>query len=174
MAFFHCTFSLSVIFIGIAGQPLLRLIGSNVTLVTEWIWIAMAFAWFFDRYGALHLQFYSITNDIIWHIANGITGILFISFSFIFASIMKMGVISFPIALIISDLVFFCWYAAKIIYLIDFRVLNTGQHLSVIIAAFTCFQIYSLSVIMIKLQRHTEFLPERSITVNGSRQSSAA
>lgn len=113
MRFSLLTFSLSVIFIGIAGQPLLRLIGSNVTLVTEWIWIAMAFAWFFDRYGALHLQFYSITNDIIWHIANGITGILFISFSFIFASIMKMGVISFPIALIISDLVFFCWYAAR-------------------------------------------------------------
>lgn len=107
------TFSLSVILIGLAGQPLLRLIGSNVTLVSKWIWIAMAFAWFFDRYGALHIQFYSITNDIVWHIANGISGIIFIGLSFIFAAILGMGIISFPIALLISNLSFFCWYSAS-------------------------------------------------------------
>jgi len=107
------TFSITAITIGIAGQPLLKLIGSNVTLVSEWIWIAMIFSYFFDRYGALHLQFYSITNDIVWHIANGISGIIYIGLSFIFAGMLKLGVISFPLALIISGLSFFTWYCAR-------------------------------------------------------------
>ncbi len=113
MRFSLLTFSVTAIIVGIAGQPLLRLIGSNVTLVSEWIWIAMIFAYFFDRYGALHLQLYSITNDIVWHIANGVSGLIFISFSFIFAAVAGLGVISFPLALIISSLSFFVWYTAR-------------------------------------------------------------
>ncbi len=107
------TFSVTAIFIGIAGQPLLRLIGSNVSLVSEWIWIAMIFAYFFERYGALHLQLYSITNDIVWHIANGVSGLIFITFSFIFTAVAGLGVISFPLAMIISSLSFFVWYTAR-------------------------------------------------------------
>jgi hypothetical protein len=113
MRFSLLTFSVSAIIVGIAGQPLLRLIGSNVTLVSEWIWTAMIFAYFFERYGALHLQLYSITNDIVWHIANGVSGLIFIVLSFIFAAIAGLGVISFPLALIISSLSFFTWYSAR-------------------------------------------------------------
>jgi O-antigen/teichoic acid export membrane protein len=112
MRFSLLTFSFSAIFIGIAGQPLLKLIGSNVTLVSDWIWITMIFAYFFERYGALHLQFYSITNDIVWHIANGVSGFIFIGLSFVFAAVLSLGIISFPLALIISSLSFFVWYSA--------------------------------------------------------------
>ena len=31
-----------------------------------------------ERVGALHIQLYSMTNHIVWHIANGVTGILLI------------------------------------------------------------------------------------------------
>jgi hypothetical protein len=72
----------------------------------------MIFAYFFERYGALHLQFYSITNDIVWHIANGVSGIIFIGLSFVFAAVLRIGIISFPLALIISSLSFFAWYSA--------------------------------------------------------------
>lgn len=112
MRFSLLTFSIAAIATGIAGQPLLRMIGSNVTLVSEWIWIAMIFSYFFERYGALHLQLYSITNDIVWHIANGLSGIIYTGFSFIFAAIIGIGIISFPIALIISSLSFYTWYSA--------------------------------------------------------------
>lgn len=107
------TFVLSAIFIGVAGQPLLNLIGSNVTLVSTWIWIAMIFAYLFERYGALHLQFYSISNNIVWHIANGISGVIFICLSFIFTVFFHWGIISFPAALILSSLTFFTWYSAS-------------------------------------------------------------
>ena len=113
MRFSLMTFSVTAIIVGIAGQPLLRLIGSNVSLVSEWIWIAMIFAYFFERYGALHLQLYSITNDIVWHIANGVSGLIFITFSFIFTAVAGLGVISFPLAMIISNLSFFVWYTAR-------------------------------------------------------------
>lgn len=113
MRFSLMTFVLSAVFIGIAGQPLLKMIGSNVTMVSSWIWIAMVFAYFFERYGALHLQFYSISNDIVWHIANGVSGIIFIGLSFVFAALLHWGIISFPMALIISSLSFFTWYSAR-------------------------------------------------------------
>lgn len=113
MRFSLLTFSVTAIIVGIAGQPLLKLIGSNVSLVSEWIWIAMIFAYFFDRYGALHLQLYSITNDIVWHIANGVSGLIFITFSFFFTAVAGLGVISFPLAMIISSLSFFVWYTAR-------------------------------------------------------------
>lgn len=106
------TFTLSIVFVGIAGQPLLNFIGSNVTMVSPSIWLAMSFAYFLDRYGSLHLQFYSISNDIVWHIANGVSGIIFIGFSFIFTAFLEMGIISFPLALIISSLSFYIWYSA--------------------------------------------------------------
>ncbi|HQM68933.1 MAG TPA: hypothetical protein PK521_06470 [Bacteroidales bacterium] len=107
------TFSVAAIFVGIAGQPLLNLIGSNVSLVPVWMWIAMSMAYFLERYGALHLQLYSITNDIVWHIANGVSGLIFITMSFILTTFAGYGVISFPLALIISNLSFFVWYTAR-------------------------------------------------------------
>ena len=107
------TFSVAAIFVGIAGQPLLNFIGSNVSLVPVWMWIAMSMAYFLERYGALHLQLYSITNDIVWHIANGVSGLIFITMSFILTTFAGYGVISFPLALIISNLSFFVWYTAR-------------------------------------------------------------
>ncbi len=106
------TFVITSIFVGVAGQPLLKMIGSNVTLVTTQIWIAMVVAYFFERYGALHLQLYSISNNIVWHIANGVSGIIFIGMSLIFILLLDMGIISFPLALIISSVSFFSWYSA--------------------------------------------------------------
>lgn len=113
MRFTLMTFVVTSLFVGLAGQPLLKIIGSNVTLVSPWIWTAMVFAYFFERYGALHLQLYSISNDIVWHIANGISGIIFIGLSFVFAALLNWGIISFPLALIVSSLSFFSWYSAR-------------------------------------------------------------
>lgn len=112
MRFSLMTFVVTAVAAGLAGQPLLNLIGSNVTMVPAGIWIAMVTAYFLERYGALHLQLYSISNNIVWHIANGVSGLIFIGLSFLFALVLKWGIISFPIALIISSIAFFNWYSA--------------------------------------------------------------
>ncbi len=107
------TFVVTAVLVGLAGQPLLDFIGSNVTMVPTGIWIAMVTAYFFERYGALHLQLYSISNTIVWHIANGVSGIIFIGFSILFTLAFRWGIVSFPLALIISSLAFFDWYSAR-------------------------------------------------------------
>jgi hypothetical protein len=73
----------------------------------------MISAYFLERYGALHLQFYSITNDIVSHIANGVSGIIYIGLSFVFVALIGLGILSFPLALIISNISFFSWYSAR-------------------------------------------------------------
>ena len=113
MRYSMLTFSLTAVITGIVGQQLLNLIGSNVKMVSEWIWIAMISAYFLERYGALHLQFYSITNDIVSHIANGVSGIIYIGLSFVFVALIGLGILSFPLALIISNISFFSWYSAR-------------------------------------------------------------
>jgi O-antigen/teichoic acid export membrane protein len=112
MRFTFLILVLSSVFVGIAGQQLLKIIGSNVTLVTPEIWILMVFAYFFERYGSLHIQLYTITNNIIWHIATGISGGIFIGASFLFLIVFHYGIASFPLALLISSLIFYGWYAA--------------------------------------------------------------
>jgi len=81
-------------------------------MVPAGIWIAMVTAYFFERYGALHLQLYSISNNIVWHIANGVSGLIFIGLSFLFILVFRWGIISFPLALIVSSIAFFDWYSA--------------------------------------------------------------
>jgi Flp pilus assembly protein TadB len=42
-----------------------------------------------------------------------VSGLIFIVLSFIFAAVAGLGIISFPLALIISNLSFFVWYTAR-------------------------------------------------------------
>jgi O-antigen/teichoic acid export membrane protein len=69
--------------LGISGEPLLKFIGSNADFPPPLLWSLLGLAFFVERYGAMHLQLYSITNHIIWHIANGIAGFIYILVCFI-------------------------------------------------------------------------------------------
>ena len=97
--------------IAIVTEPTLKFMHSNIAFVSAGLWVMLGLGMFLERYGAMHIQLYSTTNHIVWHIANGITGALFISFVFIFIG--KFNVYSFPMAMILSYLLFYCWYSAK-------------------------------------------------------------
>lgn len=97
--------------IGLLANPLLAYIGSNANFVTPLLWSLLGMAFFIERFGAMHIQLYSTTNHIIWHRANGITGMIYLLLSF--GLIRFIGVYSFPIALIIGHLCFYTWYSAK-------------------------------------------------------------
>jgi O-antigen/teichoic acid export membrane protein len=96
--------------LGIAGEPLLKLIGSNADFPTHLLWSLLGLAFFVERYGAMHLQLYSITNHIIWHIANGIAGFIYILVCFI--TFKTVEVYAFPLGLIAGYLGFYSWYSA--------------------------------------------------------------
>lgn len=100
--------------LSIAGEPLLQLIGSNADFPKHFLWSLMGLAFFVERYGAMHLQLYSITNQIIWHqVAVGF-GVIYISACLIFFNL--IGVYAFPVGILMGHLGFYSWFSAKHAY----------------------------------------------------------
>lgn len=104
------TFSMGIIII--FANDILTLINSNVNLVNNNIFIILMLAAFFERYGALHIQLLSLSNNIIWHISNGISGALFIIISCCFINFGLEPVFAFSTALLISYIAFYSWYCS--------------------------------------------------------------
>lgn len=82
--------------------------GSDVEWVAPSLWGALVIAYFIERYGALHLQLYSITNDIRWHVANGVSGTLYLVVSA--STLQRVGVYAFPLGIAIGYAAFYSWY----------------------------------------------------------------
>jgi O-antigen/teichoic acid export membrane protein len=110
MTFSHWIFTAGFIGLGVAGAPLCRHIGSNAAFPDQLLWSLMGLGFFIERYGAMHIQLYSTTNRIIWHIANGVMGILFILISL--ALFPPLGIYAFPVGIIAGYLGFYSWFAA--------------------------------------------------------------
>ena len=104
------TVSLGIIII--FGNDILTLLSSNVKLVNNDIFIILLLAAFVERYGALHIQLYSLSNNIIWHIANGVTGTLYLVITYCLINLGTELIFAFSIALLISYIVFYSWYAS--------------------------------------------------------------
>jgi uncharacterized membrane protein YdcZ (DUF606 family) len=106
----HWSYLLGFLGLGLLGGPILNCIGSNAEFPSSHLWILMGLGFFAERYGAMHIQLYSSTNHIIWHIANGVTGTIYLVFSLLLFP--HLGVYAFPIAMLLGYLGFYSWYAA--------------------------------------------------------------
>jgi O-antigen/teichoic acid export membrane protein len=114
MGISHWAYVLSFVGLGVFGAPVLRHIGSNASFPSQLLWSLMGFAFFLERYGAMHVQLYTTTNHIIWHIANGVSGVLYIVIGAgLFGSI---GVLAFPVGFLCGNLGFYSWYTASHAY----------------------------------------------------------
>jgi O-antigen/teichoic acid export membrane protein len=107
----YWVFVIGFIAFGLIAAPLLRLIGSNADFVPPLLWASMGFGYFLERYGAMHIQLYSTTNHIILHIANGVSGAIYLVSSLVL--LYFIDVYAFPVAIIISQLGFYTWYSAR-------------------------------------------------------------
>jgi hypothetical protein len=103
-------FVVSFILFGIMADWLLELVGSHVNFPSSLIWCLLGLAFFFERYGGMHIQLYSTSNHIIWHVANGISGVIMIVISIILFPL--LDVLAFPLSILAGYLGFFSWYAA--------------------------------------------------------------
>ncbi|UII34298.1 hypothetical protein LVD17_10805 [Fulvivirga ulvae] len=101
---------ISIIIIALTSDFFIGLINSQSPFVSRCLWITMGIGVFLERYGAMHIQLYSTTNHIIWHKANGISGLIYIGFVII--AFNELGVFVFPVAQIVSNLAFYSWYSA--------------------------------------------------------------
>jgi O-antigen/teichoic acid export membrane protein len=70
----YWVFALGAVAVALSADRVLHLIGSRTQFVSPGVWAVLALAYFAERFGAMHLQLYSLTNHIVWHIANGVSG----------------------------------------------------------------------------------------------------
>ncbi len=110
----HFVFVIGFIFVGSFSGILIKTIHSQVQFVNQTMWIMLGIAFFIHRFGAMHIQIYLSTNHIISHIADGVSGILYVVSTLILSR--YYGVYSIPIGMIIGYLGFYAWYAAHYSY----------------------------------------------------------
>ncbi len=107
-------FILMFLLIGLFANDLLTWIGSNAAFPSINLWLLIGTAFFFERYGAMNLQLYTLTNDIIWHIANGVTGILMLVSIFLLYPLLE--IYAYPIGMLFAYFIFFVPYVMKKTY----------------------------------------------------------
>jgi hypothetical protein len=104
-------FTVFFIVLGVCSESLLALIGSNVVFPGMVMWTLLSLGFFIERYGAMHIQLYSVTNHIIWHIANGVTGLVMVAVCMLLYPL--VGVYAFPWALLVGNAGFYAVYSAR-------------------------------------------------------------
>jgi hypothetical protein len=95
-------------------EPALRFLGRSTVPLDPLLWWLLAAGFFAERFGAMHLQLYSVTNHIIWHKVNAISGGL--SLLTILLTYPSLGIYSFPTAFVVGYLGFSSWSCAHKVY----------------------------------------------------------
>lgn len=144
MRWSFCTITAGIIILGILGPILLEYIKGNASFVKYDLWALMGLAAFIERYGAMHIQFYSTSNHIITHIANGVTGLIFIMV--VVLGYKFWGIYTFPIAQIASNLSFYNLYAARHSY-VTFRLRFWHFERKTVIVPFIMLLVYCILMI---------------------------
>lgn len=95
--------SLWVLVISMAGllffiPSILFMIGSSVQFPNLTLAIVMCLAFFSERYGAMHMQLYTLSNHVIWHRVNGLTGVAMIAIGVAIWPL--LGAIALPLAML--------------------------------------------------------------------------
>lgn len=114
MAKAHWLYIVGVLAVAVAAQPLLEVLGSQVGFVSSQLWLLMGMAFFLERFGAMHLQFYSLSNHILWHVVNGVSGVIILITSILLFPI--CGASAFPLGMIVGYAGFYSWFSAHLVY----------------------------------------------------------
>lgn len=110
MTIAYWSYVLPFVTLGLVTEPVLGLIGSNAEFAEPALWALLGLGMFIERFGAMHLHLYSTTNHIMWHVANGVTGVIFIVLCAVLFG--AMGVYAFAVSYIASYLGFYAPYTA--------------------------------------------------------------
>jgi len=110
----HIVYLGGFIVIGLSSDYFIKAIHSETQFVSQTIWALLGLAFFIHRFGAMHIQVYLSTNHIISHIADGVSGVLYIVSTVILSR--YIGIYSIPVGMFIGYLGFYAWYAARYSY----------------------------------------------------------
>ena len=108
-------FSITVIFVGLFGSKILILLESKTKLCSDLFWACLGVGFFVERYSAMHLNIYTLSNHIVWHKMYFVSGLLYIIFMSLFINIFSENykLFAFPLSLLFSELFFSSWYSSK-------------------------------------------------------------
>lgn len=110
----YILFVVGAVAAAIAAGPLLGLIGSSVQFLPPHSWLILCLGLFFERFGAMHLQLYSTTNDIRWHYAAGGAAILYTASAAL--AVPFIGLNGFILATVAGNVAFYAPYCARLSY----------------------------------------------------------
>lgn len=85
---------------GVFLPLLMPLVGAKMSFVSASFWATYSAAVLIERMGAMHMQMYSLSNKIYWHIANGVTGSIFCILLVVLYP--RMSLHAFPVAMLVS------------------------------------------------------------------------
>lgn len=112
MAMALWAFTVPMVILGFVGPFLFHLLQSKTPFPPGIIWGLLGAAGLTERYGAMHLQLFSLSNKIVWHIANGVTGGLFVLISWI--AFPFFYVTAIPFGMVCANLGFYSWYCSRL------------------------------------------------------------
>lgn len=97
--------------IGVAFEPLLALIGSSTPFIGHAFWWLLSLGTLVHRIGAIHLQLFTLSNKVVWHIADGVAGAIFCA-TWI-ALFPLFGVLAVPLGLLVAYAGFYTPYSVR-------------------------------------------------------------
>lgn len=98
-----------ILIVGFGAEPLLAVIESETTFVSNEVWLLLGLAALVERVGAMHLQLYSVTNHIVWHIANGVAGVILLCM--IPVAYIWLDMLGLPFGILVGYLFFYMPYS---------------------------------------------------------------
>ena len=142
----NTVFVFGVICIGVFSDYFLGLIHSDVKFVSHEMWLLLSVAFLVHRFGAMHIQVYLSTNHVISHIADGISGAIYIVASLVL--IKFCGIYAIPLGMLAGYLGFYAWYAAKYSYTsLDTNFVEFEKKASLV--PMSIMVVYSIVIILI-------------------------
>ena len=142
----HATFVAGFFAATLVGAPVLEWLGSETKFPDAILWGLLGLAFFLERMGAMHLQLYSVTGHIIWHIANGLTGIVMVSLGWLLYA--KLGIYGFPLAMLAAYILVYYTIAVRHCYMEYGAAAIVGDKMVISIVLF-CVAIYVLGMALL-------------------------
>ena len=109
MLFANLVIATGFLFLGIAIPKYIELTGSQFSFVDSTLWALLGVSFLIERSGAMHMQLYTLGGNVIWHWANGMTG-LCIAFLLYFL-MPAHGLIAVPVSIGAAYLSIYCLIA---------------------------------------------------------------
>jgi len=130
--------------IGLLGDMILNILHSKSQFPNSSLWIVLSLGILVERYGAMHIQLYSVTNHIIWHKANGYSGVTMIILTFMLFPL--FDIMSFALSIVIAYTFIYSPYATKFSYK-EFKTSFFQFEKFAFIPALIAFVLFSILII---------------------------